>query len=330
MQEERMTILKMVSDGKLSVEEAEKLLDSLGRSEAREEKIEINLEKDSGFQELRPSETNSARSIWDWLKILFSWGIQEKYEEVLDWELDSEMIKAITAETKNGSVKFIGSEQDRILITAKKAVKAPTREQAETFAHQVQIQVEQKGDRLHVYKEQSQLPHNVQVSISYKIQGPPALDLRCQSKNGSVSIEQAEGIIKAISKNGKVQLDGVSGQIQANTKNGSVKVNKVKLNDASEFDSKNGSIHIDVLEGIMPISATTINGSIHLCLPRNFSGKLDAATVNGSVRTEFQTDAPPMSKRPQNRLVCPIGEGGETPLTLRSKNGSIRLAMQEG
>lgn len=381
MTSERMKILEMVAEGKLTVEEATHLLKSIGRSDEGAEEVfqtvstvaetgpqtELRVESPDVQPEVavqvvesdRPvapessperapvvqgatsvehaaptipetaspePETESERGLWDWLKQFMSWlGPKETYEEEFDWAFESAGITAISAQTTNGSIKFAGSEQGQVLVYARKVVKASSLAAAKEFAQQVQIHVEQNGDQLQIYKEHPKPPMGVEVSISYRLQSPPAVDLALQTTNGSLQVERAEGAVEVKSTNGKIQLDDVTGHIQAKTTNGGIRVKLAALKNASDFTTTNGSIEVDIHQGVAPLSASTTNGSINLTLPADFSGQLDAGTTNGRVQTEFQVLS---ARQSRNRLVGQLGANGDTPIKLRTVNGGIRLGLK--
>ena len=78
MSNERMKILEMVSEGKLTVEEASQLLDSLAKSESGPEETGLAESTEAVAEGRTPSEPN----LWHWLKqLISSIGPKEKYEE---------------------------------------------------------------------------------------------------------------------------------------------------------------------------------------------------------------------------------------------------------
>jgi DUF4097 and DUF4098 domain-containing protein YvlB len=369
---ERMKILQMVSEGKLTVDEATYLLRSIAPpSEQAEEMTQVaeaapenfarlEAEVKSSDLQLEPVErmetpdqpvasvaspqpvapaalvqpqggrseieTEPERSPWDWIKQFVFWlGPKEEYAEELEWVYDRSGVAAIAAQTTNGSIKVAGSAQDQILIHARKVIRASSLAAAEEFAQKVQIHVEQDGDRLRIYKEHPRSPLGVEVSVSYRLQTPAGIDLSLGTTNGGIQVEGTEGAVEARSTNGKIHLDGVAGHIQARTTNGSIRAKLANLEKASDFATTNGSIDVAIQRGSAPLSATTTNGAINLALPADFSGQLEAGTINGRVQTEFQLR---LIKQSRNQVVGQLGDGGDTPIRLRTINGGIRLTVQ--
>jgi DUF4097 and DUF4098 domain-containing protein YvlB len=340
MSSERMKILDMVAEGKLTVEEATQLLENISQTETiaveTPQATLVNAgPSDEEGGELMPSMAHmdqppatpsmSEHGVWDRIKrAVSSLGSKEKYTEDLDWELDGANIEAIMAHTTNGSITFEGTSAKRITVQAHKMVRAPSMDEAEAFAQQVQIKIEQQEGMLRITKAHPKPPIGVDVSVSYVIQGPDKVNLTLETTNGKILAEQVEGVVKTRSTNGKIRLNAITGQVEARTTNGGIQVEVIGLNDESRFDTTNGSINVGVQHGIAPIRANTSNGSINLTLPADFSGQLDAQTVNGKITSELATI---LERQSRTHLIGQIGEGGDTPLKLRTTNGSIRLAV---
>ena len=99
--------------------------------------------------------------------------------------------------------------------------------------------------------------------------------------------------------------------------NGRIEGTIESLEDEGLFTTDLGRIDVKVRKGIAPITATTSNGTIEVTLPADFSGKLDAKTSNGQIKSEFTTLAGVTKTGPKNSLVGQIGDSGETTIKLR-------------
>ena len=314
MSSEQMKILEMLSEGKLSVDEATQLLESL------------QTQTNDGLEPFAypTDDAQATPSFIGWLRDIFkAFGPKEKFTETISQEFDSNDVSAIAVQSSNGKIAFTGREQQGIDIQAHKTVKAPTQEEAEAFAAHVEIESEVKNGILRVYKSHPKPPPGYGVSVAYDITGPKALALTLSTSNGKIEAEQVNGPVKAVSSNGKIHLTDVTGQIEARTSNGSIDADMKMLKNESHFTTSNGAIQIRVQQGVAPITAKTSNGSIKLHLPADFAGQVDAKTVNGSVTTDFETTT---TEKTQHRLVGQIGANGDTSLKLRTSNGSIRFS----
>lgn len=325
MDEERTKILEMLSEGEITAEEAEQLLKALrGKQPSQAEAQEIQ-----------------GRGRWlDWIVSLF--GAKAKYMEQLDWTLEGVGVSSIKAQTANGSISLRGSDQDQVTVSAWKKIQAHTEAAAEEFARQVQIHVERHGDEIRIHKEYPKPPIGYSVSVRYEISSPRSVDANLRTSNGAIHIHQVDGAVEAVTSNGAIELQGGTGNVNLRTSNGAIQLQdamghirvetsngKIKASvsqlEDGVFLTSNGLIEVKIREGDAPVTAKTSNGAIHLALPADFAGQLDARSTNGRVHSELPISA---TDGARNRLVGQIGEGGETVIKLRTLNGSIHLRAQ--
>jgi len=316
MHEERQKILDMLSEGKITAEEAERLLKALPKR--------------------RPGGAGRWPGL-DWLASLFGLGAQCSEEQ--DWTLDGADVSSIKAETDNGAISLRGSDQDQVTVRAWKKVRAPSEEAAKEFAQQVQIHVERQGNEVHVYKEHPRPPLGYSVSVRYEISCPRAVDVNLRTSNGAIKIHTVDGKVEAVTSNGAIELQGGTGKVHLHTSNGAIHLQDAEgyvraetsngrihasLGQLEEgvFSTSNGAIEIEVREGNAPLTAKTSNGAIHVALPSDFSGQLDAKTTNGRVHSELPVS---VTEGGKTRLVGQMGEGGEAVVKLRTLNGRIHL-----
>ena len=160
---------------------------------------------------------------------------------------------------------------------------------------------------------------------------------------GSIKLEEISGRVHAVSSNGRIELQNVSGYLNLHASIGSIKLQEVSgrihavssngriegtiesLEDEGLFTTDIGRIDVKVRKGIAPITATTSNGTIEVTLPADFSGKLDAKTSNGQIKSEFTTLAGVTKRGLKNSLVGQIGDSGETTIQLRTSIGRIQI-----
>ena len=245
-----------------------------------------------------------------------------EFSEQLDWTLDGTDTSVISAETTNGAITLECSARDKVIVRAFKQVRAWRILSAERFAKKVQVQVEQCGQEIKIYRKHPKPPWGISVSVTYEIQCPSAVDVNAHTKNGKIELHGDAKRVHASSKNGKIKLYGVAERIYAINKNGKIEASVKRLTDEGKFVIKNGSIDVEIREGAAPVSASAKNGSINLKLPGDCSGHLDAETSNGQVRSDFPI---PFTDKSKKRLSGRIGTDGSTNVKLRTKNGSINL-----
>lgn len=263
-------------------------------------------------------------SLGDWLKRLVAVTRKQTVEERFEQQIDRAGLQKVTIRTTNGAVDYVGDLQDTITVQVYKRVKAPDRATAEAFAHQVAIHIEPQADTLRIYHTYPKPPRHVEVEVSFTVNGPPTMNVTGHSTNGQVALRQIDGSVQAESTNGELRLAEINGAVTARCTNGNVSAKRMTLTDASKFSSQNGNVGVDFHQGQAPITATTVNGSVHLTLPPDYRGQLDARTQNGQVRTTFQ---PQITACTRNRLIGQIGGGGEALIKLQSQNGDVTLTV---
>ncbi|MCE7987987.1 MAG: hypothetical protein DYG89_43030 [Caldilinea sp. CFX5] len=316
MSQEQMKVLQMLDEGKITAEEATTLLQKVAPPA-----------QTAPVQTTAPQTTAEAPSTWaeigEWLRRLLSLVIKEKVEEQATWQIDSAGLQTVAVQTTNGAIDYRGDGEKGIAIQAHKVVRAPDQATAVAFMPQVQIQVEPQADTLRIYPTYPKPPRHVEVEVTFIIHGPRQININGRSTNGAVTCQAMTGAVQVESTNGEIRIAEISGAASAQCTNGGVNAKRLTLTAASNFSSQNGDVRVDVQQGQAPITATTVNGSVHLTLPPDYQGQLDARTQNGQVRTSFQTQ---ITARSRNRLVGQIGGGGEALLKLQSQNGDVTLA----
>jgi hypothetical protein len=121
--------------------------------------------------------------------------------------------------------------------------------------------------------------------------------------------------------NGNLEADGLQADVRAETVNGSVQVRTTGFAEAS---SVNGNItcRLGTSELNDSVEFETVNGSITIEMPDGLDADFRASTVNGSIESDFQILV--TGKVSPRSVRGTIGEGGPE-LRLSTVNGSIRL-----
>jgi len=364
--EERLAILKMLSEGKISVDEAEKLLRAVGeappsrreRRRARPRPRDIgDLVEDIG-EEVRQAvksvqaseigrvvseEVSKAVSkvqqmdvggmvgeivdqVTDAVSEVVEGVGRKEVVEEQDWTLEETGVERVEAETTNGTIDLEG-RPGPVAVRAWKKVRARTEEEAEAFARQVQVHAVRVGEAIRVYKEHPKPPRGVSVEVRYEIGAPQRMDVDLRTVNGTVTCRGTEGEVQAQSTNGNVKLEGGKGRIQARVQNGNLSAAVAELRHEGVFTNTNGNVDVEIAAGSAPITATSTNGNVGLLLPDDFGGRLDARTTNGNVHSDVELTNVEKSKRTE--LVGQIGAGGEANIRLHTLNGSVHLRRRQ-
>lgn len=334
--EERMAILKLLEQGKITAQEAERLLRAVG-SQPRGEGPGLDelgkkigqVMQDAGrtISEAVGAARHSAagRTFGDLVDDVVSEfsGSGEEIEETREWTLEGAGVALLQADTSNGAIAVEGVDLEEISVRATKKVKARTRQQAEECAAQVEVHAQREGDTVRIREERPRNLSGIRVEVSYLVRCPRQLALRLSTLNGAVTTQGTRAGVEASTLNGKVEVVDSQGPMKLHSKNGKVAAHLDLLSGRGEFETANGKVEVVVRAGQAPIDAKTLNGAVELSLPAEFAARLDASTVHGHVHSEFPI--PVVGKPDKSHLEGDIGPGGEHLVRLRTLNGAISL-----
>ena len=345
MSEERLHILKMLDEGKISADEAERLLKAVddgagqGKGGARDLFEQISGQVNQVLDSVRTSSVGQAvdeaqkTGAGEWVGEMVD-GIAGAVAEAVGMEraeveeeeqarVQASGVQTLVAEA-SGYIE-VECDAEGVEVSAIKKVRAPGREKAEEFAAQVRIHLTNEGGRLRVWREHPKPPFGVKLEVSYRIRCPADLALELKTLNGQVMARGAGQGVAASTVNGAVYLQDCAGAVEARSVNGKVRADIRQIEDNGRFSSTNGKVEVRIAAGQAPVEAKTLNGDINLALPASYSGQLVARTTNGRVSCAFPVAEEDSSKSKKNSIEGPLGEGGEELVRLQTLNGSIAL-----
>ncbi|MFO8061010.1 MAG: DUF4097 family beta strand repeat-containing protein [Bacillota bacterium] len=283
---EHRRVLKMLEEGTINAEEAEKLLKALGtESEHRESEkySETELKDLPGLVEGALSSLKSAG--------IFNWGPGYSYERELTGNFSPEAVGErgwvdLKGAARNGRIHVNGWDSDGYRVVIRARVRGGDREQAREVAERF-CQVEQEGAALSVDGRRSNMPPNSSVSIEFFLPREYRYDLDLLTSNGRIQIDdvRCENVVAVTSNgrvacqamearevrletsNGRIEVGGVSGSVRAQTSNGRIRLAPAKVDSDSEYDmvTSNGKILLDyqpTADVGVDFEARTSNGKI--------------------------------------------------------------------
>jgi hypothetical protein len=181
------------------------------------------------------------------------------------------------------------------------------------------------------------------VSVSMTVLVPRGVRLKVATGNGAVSVERAGSDVQASTGNGRVRVVETEGQVRVSTGNGDVEVRNAKAR--VHVSTGNGDVDVVTVEGPVEVSSgngdidvrmsalrarddmqfSTGSGDVHLTLPANYNGELDASTGNGSIHSDF--DLKIKGQLNPRRIRATIGSGGPM---LRMSTGNGQFELRKG
>ena len=366
MSQDRLAILKMLAEGKISAEEAEMLLRALDESTRPDEKTYTDDEKPKERKELLQEVTEIFQEVGREIENEVSKAIKsvqgpdvKKIVHDVVGQVKSSVSDAVDSVAnitdiveEDGEKRRVKQQLDVFKGTGITKIDAQTangqialegsdrdrvvvrawkevrgkRAVAEEFVQQVEVYAEQIGDELRIFTQHPPPPKGVNLAVRYAIETPREVDVNLRTVNGKIKVSGISGAIDATTVNDVIKLEGGTGPIRARTTNGSIRAEIDMLGNDAEFSTTSGSVGVEVHRGVAPVTVLTTNGSINLTLPADFAGQLDAEARRGRVHSDFPV---PVVGKVRNQLKGEIGEGGEAVVKLRSSNGSIRLKRQD-
>jgi len=139
--------------------------------------------------------------------------------------------------------------------------------------------------------------------ISFDVQVPRGVRFHALTTNGAVHCVRLESVVEAATTNGDVEVS-TSEWASARTTNGGVRVSMGNAKWSGELEE------------------TTTNGSVDVTLPGSAEFKVEAATTNGGISTDFSVSV--QGRFSSKQLSGTVGGGGRE-LKVATTNGGIEL-----
>ena len=320
MNEDRKRVLNLLAERKIDSDQAERLLDALGRSE--------------GGRHDHASGRSSAVGHAERVRVTVEPETEAREGSDHDDTFAVDGPPRLEVENFNGRVEVTGGGSEgsvRVMAEIRNPNRVDYRLGQEGNTIRVEIKPKGKigffqfigihrGNPIRVI-----VPTNAEVSVHTsngrialkKVEG--TVDLR--TSNGRIMVDDVKGSIEAQTSNSRIEAVRVSGDVALHTSNGRITIEKGKGTFNAVTD--NGSIEFDgEFASGGDNKLKTSNGSVTVRLRGEPSLKLEASTTNGSVRCSRPLAEQGLSGK--NHLAGTIGSG-DASLTLRTTNGSISV-----
>lgn len=213
----------------------------------------------------------------------------------------------------NGSVTVVGSEQDKIEISAVKESY-----QGQSALDQVDIFID-IAEKLTI--ETVRAEEDLQVTVNFEIKVPKDLFIGAiEGANGDIKVEEVIGNPVLSTSNGTITVNNVNGIVSARSSNGDIMVFGVRSLEGIE--TSNGNIKADLPALHDDLTITTSNGSVTLALNPNLQATITADTSNGTIDIGSLKIA--AERIEQTSLSGQMNDGGYN-IDITTSNGSIEL-----
>jgi len=220
--------------------------------------------------------------------------------------------KSIEIKNVNGSIEAVPSTGREVVVTATKRARRsdPESVRIETVEHAGGVTVcavypsgGEQANECGPARSGRMSTRDNDVVVEFRVEVPAGVNLVAKTVNGGIEAEGLGADIEARTVNGSIKATG-AGDVEAETVNGSIEARMGRADWTGTHEYK------------------TVNGSIVLGLPGDFSADVKAATVNGEIETDFPLTV--SGRFSSKRLSGRVGDGGRM-LELETVNGAIRL-----
>jgi len=229
-----------------------------------------------------------------------------------------------------GAIDVQGTDGAEVELSARKTIRAKSREKAEQAKADVKLDIRNEGGTIDIYVDgpfrcqtrdcpgikDRDFGYEVHYDFVLKVPRAVALTLKTVT-GGDIAVRGVEGDFQVSNVNGKVALDGVGGVGKARTVNGGVRVGFVRNPKAG-------------------CSFKTINGDVELVFREGLAADFKMKTLNGEAFSDFEVKSLPIQATPpetkNGRLIYRRGDfsrvrigGGGPEIACDTMNGDILI-----
>ncbi|MHC4567206.1 MAG: DUF4097 family beta strand repeat-containing protein [Planctomycetota bacterium] len=251
-----------------------------------------------------------------------SWS-QARYERTVEKQAPLEIGSKVVARTSSGSVTVTGADVTECSVVAEICGRAPTEEEAQELAEQVEIQLEKVGDTLTVKADKPPTGGKRSISISYEITVPMQTSVDCSSSYGPVTLTDIKGRLTGKTSSGSITAGNIEGPIDLDTSYGPITCKRISDGDI-KLKTSSGSIKLlDASFGVC--DAHTSYGSINASDVAGNSIKVHSGSGSINV-TDVIAETANISTS-YGRITCRQITASE--ITAKSSSGSIDVVCSE-
>jgi hypothetical protein len=353
MNDERVMILKMLREEKISVEEADALLQALdsrpeeetgfgagtdrseeprdddrrgsGRTKKKKKRgfdIEIDL---GGLENLGEQLKETFGDLGKTLKESFAdfpvfdgdfsmnFG-NAKVEDEKSVTFPVGSVPELLLRNKWGDIEITGEDRDDIAIDARIMLWGVDEEQARQQLENLEILFDAETGELG-YQSDSSTPA-LRVRINYRIRMPRGLPLRIENLSGDISVSRMEAGIDAKSLSGNIDLADCRGDLELNSKSGDITLISDSRNVRAVSISGDIRAELQISE---EVSMSSVSGDLNLGMSAGNDADIKISTMSGDIAVEGDVQ---VDERKERKLKARLGEGG-SPVSMKTTSGDV-------
>ncbi|PID20930.1 hypothetical protein CSV61_11925 [Sporosarcina sp. P3] len=290
MQNERIRILTMLEEGKITADEALKLLEAMGK-ESEKETAEESSSADAFFEDIRKEFVTAGDRFMQFMDTAvhrvkefdfeapFSKSVSFTHTE----SKSVEDIEEIIIHIDHGSVEIHPSDDEE--ITAKFSVKHFNTDSEAGALNQFleKLLFVKDGNKLRIGSDLKMLQVNLHLYVPTSVHYSK---LSVRLLNGGCSLEGVDfKDLRIKTANGKIECADIKfDEAELETANGMVRLLKV-TGEKLEAETLNGRVYVD--GAVQDVDAKSLNGNVTLTTSSAAAKRLEAKSISGSVEIYF-------------------------------------------
>jgi hypothetical protein len=237
----------------------------------------------------------------DWCRANNRSNDRETHSEVREFIVPASGATVAVDAAPNGGISVEGQVRSDIQVRACVSATAATAEQARALVQRVEVIA--TANRVAAEGPQN-LAQREGWHVSYRLAVPNRTSMSLQTSNGGISLSDLDGQIDFATVNGGVTLNRLAGHVRGRTTNGGVTVDL----DGATWNG----------EGL---EVETQNGGVRMSIPADYSARLETATSNGGLNSDF-----PVANQGRNvrSIETQLGSGGPL-IKVRTQNGGVNI-----
>lgn len=335
MKDEKMMILSMLEEGKITSEEAIKLLEALEdvemNNKERTKESHNNYHEEKSFkplfdtlEEIGMDIGNALSGVFDGIKDMgSSFGFKSNYETMttnLDMDLSGIENPSLDLKAINGKILMRPTDGDKLLIKVTCQYKEGQFNPNESY-----FDFYRDEDRIVFFPK-----HNSNISIGLDVLLPDKSygEILLNSSNGKIEIEDLNAaLLKCITTNGAINIADVeSSKIDLTTKNGRIECSDI-TSDMINAITTNSGIILKSIESEQ-VEARTANGRISINDIK--AERIICKTSNSSIEAgDISTDIINLSTNNGKITFNDIDSDKVKEIILNTSNGSINADINK-
>ncbi len=351
MTDERMKVLTMLEQGKITATEAASLLEALNKSARPEPVREMAsqvgpvLDKMGQMFDQIPEQVASehlpkiGKGVGRAVEVLSGFlnqglGLLEShlqptysFEQALTWD-DVADVTTLDVHNVHGTVRLIGEDRSNVQIQVTASIPGESREAAATYFANHQATLIREGGQLRL-EAPTLLSGNKALGFfqrhryDFECRVPRHLLPLVSNVSGDVHLEGLQfkgfGRIKTIS--GDLRVQSASGDLVLNTVSGDISVSEAQ----GKFDMKTVSGDLQLREGVVSGDLSTVSGDIEVS--GRLSAELRLKTISGDIELRAETSSAITANSTSGDLKVQLQPGSSGYVDASTRSGDLQLSL---